>query len=82
MYVQCIKSGTIYRLRGSFNLRNDASEASQKTHIYRVSDGQWHEVEDIPTGRLNNFCGQGRNSIAILRMILRMILRIILRFIF
>ena len=45
-------------MRGSINLRNDGAGASLKTHIYRVSNGQWNEVEDMPTGRLNNYCGQ------------------------
>ena len=52
---------TTYRLRGvrgNLNLRSDGSDASVKTHIYRSSSGLWVEVEDMPTGRLNNYCGR------------------------
>ena len=35
--------------------------ASKKTHIF-LSDGlgggTWQEMQDMPTGRLNNFCGK------------------------
>ena len=39
-------------------MRTDGSEASLKTHIYRASTGLWSEVQDMPTGRLNNYCGR------------------------
>ena len=57
-------------MRGNLNLRSDGSDASVKTHIYRSSSGQWVEVEDMPTGRLNNYCGrvntaQGKQEIVV-----------------
>ena len=48
-------------MRGGFNLRSDADTASLKTHIFRsdgLGGGIWDEVDDMPTGRLNNFCGK------------------------
>ena len=57
-----LKGSHLPRLRGGFNLRSDADTASQRTHIYRSVTDTWEEVQNMTTGRLNNFCGKVTTS--------------------